>query len=545
MVRKRASLKGMGADIFYGEGVPPEPRVKDEADLDLEEALAEEAGAAQPMIEEEVIDDDVEAFLAEEVLAAEPEPPSTVVAPEEPERPSEAVPPPSPYPEHKPRPSEAAPPPYPWYEPRPSEAAPPSPYPEHKPRPSEAAPPPPYPWYEPRPSEAAPPSPYPEHKPRPSEAAPPPPYPWYEPRPSEAEVSSPPEADEPFVDSSFPPPEDITLRPEAPPAIPEPGPLPPYEAEYVLPPRLSITEWPGEEALLLWPKEPLGQPPIPGAEDLEEEAPLLEFEEREEQPSRRREEEEVLEFYGRRREKLNKSIDILFDTVPRELVGREMGGALKLLTEARDILAEKPRQFDEAEYKVARAEAIVENRRIIRYSSSIHGNILLFYEIIWFLLLFAGFLLSQRVIQFVSLVATPGADATLFFTPFWNTMMWGGIGGVVGALYSLYWHVAVQQDFNKYYTMSYVVQPIMGLILGGAIYLVMAAGFLGTEVQKAAGVAIYLPSLVAFVAGFRQQFVYELIDMIVKRLTPSLGGEGREEAEIEEVTEESTGESGE
>ena len=53
-----------------------------------------------------------------------------------------------------------------------------------------------------------------------------------------------------------------------------------------------------------------------------------------------------------------------------------------------------------------------------------------------------------------------------FFNPFWNAMMWGGIGGVVGALYSLHWHVAIRQDFKKYYSMSYIVQPIMGLILG-------------------------------------------------------------------------------
>jgi hypothetical protein len=304
----------------------------------------------------------------------------------------------------------------------------------------------------------------------------------------------------------------------------------------VPPPKLKMVGWLVEEAPSLRPKEPLGLPPIPGAE--EEEPPLLEFDEREDQPSRIREEKEVLEYYGRRRDKLNKYIDNLFDDIPRELTGKEMDRALRLLTEARDVLAERPRQFDEAEYKVARAGAIIENRRHIRHGSSTYGNSILVYEIAWFLLLFAGFVFSQGVLRFLS-----AAIDINFFGPFWNSMMWGGIGGVVGALYSLHWHVATQQDFNKYYSMSYVVQPIMGLILGGAIYLIISAGFLGIQVASetagttAAVVYQLFPSLIAFVAGFRQKLVYELIDLIVKRITPNPEAEykktekAREEAE--------------
>ena len=41
--------------------------------------------------------------------------------------------------------------------------------------------------------------------------------------------------------------------------------------------------------------------------------------------------------------------------------------------------------------------------------------------------------------------ATP--SMSVIFPP-WSTMLWGGIGGIVGALYSLHWHVAELQDFD-------------------------------------------------------------------------------------------------
>ena len=66
-----------------------------------------------------------------------------------------------------------------------------------------------------------------------------------------------------------------------------------------------------------------------------------------------------------------------------------------------------------------------------------------------------------------------------------------------------------------------VVQPLMGLILGGIIHLVIVTGLLalipvsGSNADSAVAVQ-WFPALVACLAGFRQKFTYELLDSIMK-----------------------------
>ena len=102
---------------------------------------------------------------------------------------------------------------------------------------------------------------------------------------------------------------------------------------------------------------------------------------------------------------------------------------------------------------------------------------------------------------------------------------------IPGIFYSLYWHVAMKQDFDRQYVMYYLVQPIMGFVLGAVVYFIVAAGFLvisfaafpeGTSNQEvlASRTVIALQIVLGFVAGFRQRAVFEMIDRIVKKLLP-------------------------
>jgi len=115
-------------------------------------------------------------------------------------------------------------------------------------------------------------------------------------------------------------------------------------------------------------------------------------------------------------------------------------------------------------------------------------------------------------------VAT-GMSATDFSTnlePLLGTLMWGGVGGIVGGLWSLWKHVARDQDFDKQHTMWYLTQPVMGIILGGVIHLLFMAGVLviqsGSTSPGATAAVRWFPSLVACLAGFRQNFAYEWLD---------------------------------
>ncbi len=249
-------------------------------------------------------------------------------------------------------------------------------------------------------------------------------------------------------------------------------------------------------------------------------------EELQEAPPPQQEEAAVLERVGRRRPvELASEIDELYETIVAELSAREAlaDKALTLLQEARDTLLEDPRNYDIAELKVHQAKAILQRVRDARAWGSTYGVRLLAYELAWLAVLLILLIFERPIAVAISSLwqaAGPVTGMSMLF-PMWATMVWGGIGGVVGALYSLHWHVSVLQDFDRQQWMYYVVHPIMGIVLGGIIYLVASAGFLamGADVTRLNEEQLrWLPALIACLAGFRQKFAYELLDRIMQVL---------------------------
>jgi hypothetical protein len=500
---KRASIKGRGIDILFGEEAPPEkPTPEIEREVDIEELLGEEAELAEPELGAEL-----EEAFGEEVMAMEPAPPTPVTPAEEPAPPrvAEVVSPPLEVPPSaEPRKVSVT---LKVEEPSPPSAAP-------APRPEKVPPPP-------TPSPAEAPSP-PEMPPRRlEEAAYGPPPRVAEPAPAEAAPTAPSER----------PPVSIYDRP--PPEI-KPG-------GYLLEHPVAV----GEEAGL-----PTGVVPR------EERAEAKRAEEIPPQISPEVSENTVLGRLGEERQQaLFKDIDTLVVKAAQILsVDKRLEEALALLREARDITIERPRQFDEAEYRVAKVRAMLERKQLTSRWSLIYGYPVLLYEVVWFVLLLGSLLFDHALAVYIANVAgmTVSDLASLSMEqifPLWNTMAWGGIGGVVGSLYSLYWHAAVEQDFDRQYVMWYIVQPIMGVILGGIVYLIIAAGFISIQVLAAqaptftdAAQAMANPavkafhSVVACVAGFRQRFVYEMLDKIVQVLTPQPKTKAEQEAEEKETT---------
>ena len=96
--------------------------------------------------------------------------------------------------------------------------------------------------------------------------------------------------------------------------------------------------------------------------------------------------------------------------------------------------------------------------------------------------------------------------------------MAGGIGGVTGILYSLYWRVSKARDFDPQYIMYYLTQPILGFILGAVFYFIIAAGFLtfnrGDLLDTFGVTALYV--FLGWSAGYRQRFVLETIEKIIQ-----------------------------
>ena len=246
------------------------------------------------------------------------------------------------------------------------------------------------------------------------------------------------------------------------------------------------------------------------------------------------EEEEIVMRRVTRKQRRNlfDLISQLYKEVPRKLSAAGLKArreeALLLLSEARDIVLENPRQFDEAEHKVWQVEAIIANAADVVKWSHHYGNRLIAYLSTWFVF-FMGCIIFfnpiaawfESIMSSVTLVGMLPINVV----PLLFSMLWGGIGGIIGGFYSLWRHIAEEQDFDKQYTVWYTLQPIAGLGVGGIIHLVTLAGFLSMFVQvsdNAAAVAqnnqsvLWFPALLAVVAGFRPNFVYSLLGQIIE-----------------------------
>jgi hypothetical protein len=259
----------------------------------------------------------------------------------------------------------------------------------------------------------------------------------------------------------------------------------------------------------------------------------------------------VTRYIGReRRENLDKEIERLYDEVATELSTNttDTEFALRTLSQAQDIIFEDARQYDEALYRVAVVRTMIVRKRNLRKWSYTWGTAVFFYAVIWLALFIAGFLLTDQIraeldrnsgatvaAQANAEAATTADSADTQASSIqavraaWFSALAGGIGGVIGILYSLYWRVAMKQDFDRQYVMYYAVQPIMGFVLGALMYFIIGGGFLlvtfasqtdanANEVLSA-GTVIALQLVAGFIAGFRQRFVLEMIDKIVKRFS--------------------------
>jgi hypothetical protein len=222
---------------------------------------------------------------------------------------------------------------------------------------------------------------------------------------------------------------------------------------------------------------------------------------------------EVTRYIGReRRQKLDRQIETLYDRVAAELNNNpeDVIFALNKLKKAQGIVLEDMRQYEEALYWVAEIKKMLVTQHNFRRWSYSWGLFVFFYALIWLLILMAGF--------FVDITAFMAGG-----TGAWFSTLGGGMGGCVTILYNLSWHISVKQAFDRQYVMHYLVQPLMGCILGAVIFFMTnaAISLIKTPPADTLSGIIAFQILLGFIAGFRQQVVYDLVDRIVRRLSPS------------------------
>ncbi len=198
------------------------------------------------------------------------------------------------------------------------------------------------------------------------------------------------------------------------------------------------------------------------------------------------------------------------------------------LLKARDIVLRR----DAA--KIAQAEYYVESVRArLRRAAQSEATARKYQWpiLIWGLLWFAAFLtllilLNENWFR-EAILPSDNGNTLVDLDIFLSTMIWGGIGGVVAVLYSLFKHVG-QRDFDVHYSLSYLGKPFMGLILGATVYMVFnlvirVLGILpaGAEEVGTVTVPAVAPGvmyLVAWASGFKENRVFDLVDQGMKRV---------------------------
>lgn len=196
---------------------------------------------------------------------------------------------------------------------------------------------------------------------------------------------------------------------------------------------------------------------------------------------------------------------------------------LEKLRSARNDLMSGRSRYDYADLLIGEVEhRISYYSRMLGYTKSI-APWLFGYELLM-LAIMGGVIAFSNISPIMVSInhQPPGVDITQFM----NALAWGSLGGVVGALYALWKHVADAQDFDPQYSMWYFTNPILGLALGAFVFLIIQAGFVSmsagstvsTGVQS--GTVIYV---LAWICGFKQNVVYEIVRRIldVFKVNPS------------------------
>jgi hypothetical protein len=239
----------------------------------------------------------------------------------------------------------------------------------------------------------------------------------------------------------------------------------------------------------------------------------------------------ILDWWGSERiQQMSSDIDTTYQEV-RQKVGENDAittEAYNLLLKARDILIRRDAQ------RIAQAEYYIEQVRVrLKRAAQSEASAkkiqwpLLFWGLLWGAA-FLAVLILAGVGTFQGLFRPAGeAQSLVEMNTFLSAMLWGGIGGAVAVLYSLFKHIGMR-DFDPQYIISYVGKPFMGLIVGATAYMLIALMVRALGIVPAAQTAVEgdaLPTiapgvvyLVAWVAGFKENRLLELVDRLMKRV---------------------------
>ena len=196
----------------------------------------------------------------------------------------------------------------------------------------------------------------------------------------------------------------------------------------------------------------------------------------------------------------------------------DINANLNKLQKARNYLLAGRRHYEQAEALAGETEARLSYKARVRIWSYTWGLLILVYSILCLATLGLG------VSRVNTLISPDWQIYGIAIRSLLITSLTGALGGVTGALYSLWVHVAKKQDFDRQHLMWYLTNPLMGGVLGLFVFLAFQAGIstLSLPVDIAGNSALPLYTF-AWLSGFQQNVAYHLVHRAIKAIL-KLGG---------------------
>lgn len=216
-------------------------------------------------------------------------------------------------------------------------------------------------------------------------------------------------------------------------------------------------------------------------------------------------------------QKLSEEIEHLYAQVNRLQEARRdlTGHALSLLREARTILNSQPERMGRADYNVRQVRSLLERARESRRRSIRTGVLLLFYLAFWLMICAASvtsLILYGDILRLIWVDGVQRGTLSPHTLPLLLTILAGASGGVIGATISLISQLRQGQEFDRQYGLRYTIQPVMGVVLSIAIYVLsnFLFGVAGIKMTDSVVTAAF-PAIVALPAGLWQEMVYAML----------------------------------
>jgi hypothetical protein len=187
--------------------------------------------------------------------------------------------------------------------------------------------------------------------------------------------------------------------------------------------------------------------------------------------------------------------------------------ALDNIRGARNLLLGGKQNYEDALRYVVEVESDLTQATRLKSWSLSYGVILLFYNIAWLAALAVLLTYSK---QAATMFAGSGVDQTFFIT-----ILCGGLGGVSGALRSMWVHIAKDRDFDPQHLMWYLINPILGAVLAIFAYWVAQLGLVtmsGGTGAGATGNGVFVLYVLGWLVGFQQNVAYQLVEQAVKMI---------------------------